>query len=433
MSNVLNLRQRRTERAVLVGVKVKGSAAEELNAVEPLQELRLLAEAAGAEVIQEILHSRSTIDSTYYIGTGLVEELALLAQDLSLDVAIFDNELSGTQLKNLEKRLDLKVVDRTGLILDIFAQRAKSKEGKLQVELAQLQYLLPRLTGSGSEMSRLAGGIGTRGPGETKLEKDKRLIRKRIRNIKNQLQEIHRQRAVIKSGRKPKVPLIALVGYTNSGKSTLRYSLLAAAAEKRVNWENEDPGTNQLFATLDPTVRGLELPNGERALVADTVGFIQNLPHQLLSSFQATLEEVQQADLLLHVVDASSPCYYQQMRAVEQVLKELNVLDKKIIVVFNKLDLLRGEADLLLASQYPTVAISALGGQGIQDLLHLISQVLVPLRKEVSLALPHDQAKLLAAIYNQAVVQEINYRLDHIYLRISADDALCTKLNQFVL
>lgn len=430
---VADIRPDERERAIVVGVEQKGEKFQGLSPRESLEELAQLAKACGAEVVSQILQSKDKIDGAYYIGRGLAEKLRLLAQSLRADLVVFDTELTGTQLRNLEEKIGRKVLDRTGLILDIFAQRAKTKEGKLQVELAQLEYLLPRLSGLGQEMSRLAGGIGTRGPGETKLEKDRRHIRKRILELRRELEEVKRQRKVMKSSRHTDLPLIALVGYTNAGKSTLRYRILQETASMAVDWAQEDEGTNQLFATLDPTVRGIILPDGQPALLADTVGFIQKLPHQLVSAFKATLEEVVEADLLLHVVDAYSPNYFEQIEAVEQVLAELDVLNKKMILVYNKIDLLETEEELLPHPHYPTVWVSAAKGTGIKELLQEIIEVLGIRRREVRLALPHEQSKMLGEIYKKGKVLEVEYDYDYIYLRALIDPDLYQKLKDYEL
>lgn len=419
------------ERAIVVGVEQKGEKLHGFSAKESLQELAHLARAAGAVVVREILQSKDKVDAAYYVGRGLVEKLKLLAQDLGADLIIFDTELSGTQLRNLERKIGKKILDRTGLILDIFAQRARTKEGKLQVELAQLEYLLPRLSGVGKEMSRLAGGIGTRGPGETKLEKDRRHIRKRIFELRNELEQVKRQREILKTSRPNNLPLIALVGYTNAGKSTLRYRLLKETANRQIDWEKEERGTDKLFATLDPTVRGIVLPDGQPALLADTVGFIQRLPHQLISAFKATLEEVVYADLLLHVVDAYSPNRYEQMEAVERVLEELNALNKKMILVYNKVDLLEGWEDLLPHPHYPTVWISAAKGIGIKELLQEITVTLGLRKREVRLAIPHNQAKILAEIYQKGKVKEVEYGYDYVYLCALIDVVLYQRLKKY--
>jgi GTP-binding protein HflX len=422
------------ERALLVGVEFTNCKSELFDPKESLEELRELAEAAGAEIAEKVFQGRSKPDSAYYIGSGLVEDIALMSQALKLDIVIIDGEISGSQQKNLEKRLGIKVIDRTGLILDIFAQRAKSREGKLQVELAQLEYLLPRLTvGAQLGLSRLAGGIGTRGPGETKLEQDRRRLRARITDLKRELERVEERRSLLKSGRTNNVPVVALVGYTNAGKSTLRYRLLKSAATHNVNWTQEDAGTNHLFATLDPTVRGIMLPNGEEILLADTVGFIQRLPHKLISAFKATLEEVIEADLLLHVVDGSNPNYEQQMLAVNQVLAELQVAHKKNIIVYNKIDLVGKEQYFYNVTGHPSVELSALTGKGIPKLLALMENILGLEKKEVCLAIPYQEGKLIATLHQEGKVKQVDYQNQVVMLKVAVNKSLYRKVEQYII
>lgn len=355
---------------------------------ESLEELTLLAESAGAVVLGKILQEREGLDPRYLIGEGKAQELKRLYSD-KVDLVIFDEELSGSQQRNLESIIGKKVVDRTGLILDIFAQRARSREGKLQVELAQLAYLLPRLTGKGGLLSRLGGGIGTRGPGETKLEMDRRRIRRRMARIREELSKVRRHRALLRRPRrKLNLPTVAVVGYTNAGKSTLFNALTKADAFV----------ADQLFATLDPTLRRAILPNGKVVLISDTVGFIRKLPLELIEAFKATLEEVSEADLLLHVIDASHPQMEVQRQAVEGILAELGLASKPIIEVYNKIDKL-GERRWEPGNQPPAqkgegspavglgsrvwclrshrrVAVSARTGEGLGELLLAIQRFL---------------------------------------------------------
>lgn len=412
-----------------MGLETRKPAPGELGAGESLQELKSLVEAAGAVVVQEFLQKRPAVDRALYIGKGLAAELAAFVAAEQIDLAVFDTELSGTQMRNLEEILGCKVLDRTGIILDIFAQRAKSKEGKIQVELAQLEYLLPRLVGTGTELSRLAGGIGTRGPGETKLERDRRHIKRRIAELKRQLAEVSRQRQVTKAHRS--LPLVTLVGYTNAGKSTLRYKLLEKARVNPVDFTKEDQGTNQLFATLDSTVRGIELPNGRRILLADTVGFIQKLPHQLVSAFKATLEEVQEADLLLHVVDGTSPHLEEQVQAVEKVLGELEVLDKPVIIVINKVDLLPEGALHYWHPQHPVVYLSAKTGEGVEELLHRLAALLGPAGQEMELLVPHGEGRLLDALFRLGQVKEITYREEGIRVTAVVPQGLYARVQPY--
>jgi GTP-binding protein HflX len=326
-----------------------------------LDELAGLAAAAGATVVLRVLQDRPKPDPATFLGSGKVAALAASCDELDIDVVIFDNELSPAQLRNLEAALERKVVDRTQLILDIFARRARTREGKLQVELAQLKYLLPRLVGSSDALSRLGGGIGTRGPGETKLETDRRRIRHRISVLSKEIDVVRRRRAQLRERRqKGEVPTVALVGYTNAGKTTLFNSL---TGDKAV-------ASDALFVTLDPLVRKVRLPDRRELLVSDTVGFIDRLPHSLVAAFRATLEEVSAADLLVHVIDASNPERDQQIAAVRRVLAEVGAEDVPSIEVFNKLDRLEPGERARLSAVYPgSIAISALTGEGRDDLV----------------------------------------------------------------
>jgi len=354
----------KSEAALLVGLKLPRQGRWEVE--ESLEELGLLAEAAGAAVVGKLLQEREVLDPRYLIGRGKAQELQALCSE-GIDLVIIDEELSGSQQRNLELLVGKKVIDRTGLILDIFAQRARSKEGKLQVELAQLAYLLPRLVGKGVLLSRLGGGIGTRGPGETKLELDRRRIRERMAKIEGELAKVRRHRALLRRPRrKLALPTVALVGYTNSGKSTLLNALTHADAYV----------ADKLFATLDPTLRKAILPNGQTVLISDTVGFIRKLPHQLITAFKATLEEVTEADLLLHVIDISHPQMEEQRQVVEGTLAELGIASKPVIEVYNKIDRLEQRDTLLFRRGERRVAISAKTGEGIGSLLSEIQRVL---------------------------------------------------------
>lgn len=355
-----------TEQAILVSLVLKERNHREDLAEYSLQELVSLAETAGVKVLETMRQSRDTVDSKWFIGKGKVEELRERLTELGANTAIFDQELTGIQVRNLEEALDVKIIDRTQLILDIFAGRAKTREGILQVELAQHSYLLPRLSGHGKNLSRLGGGIGTRGPGETKLETDRRHIRNRISDLKRQLDEVVRHRKLHRERRrKSGVFQVALVGYTNAGKSTLLRQLTAADVYVE----------NQLFATLDPTSRTLELPNGKEIVLTDTVGFIQNLPHDLIASFRATLEEANEADLILHVVDSSVEMRDEQMKVVHEVLEELGAHGKEMITVFNKIDLLpAGERELLTSDNGASIKLSAYNEADLERLKLLIQE-----------------------------------------------------------
>ncbi len=340
--------------ALLVGVCLHRQARWE--AEDSLAELEQLARSAGARVADSILQERDRLDPRYLIGKG--KALEIRGRCAGVDLVILDEELSGSQQRSLEQLLGKRVVDRTGLILDIFAQRARSREGKLQVELAQLDYLLPRLAGAWTHLERLGGGIGTRGPGETQLESDRRRIKTRMAKVRRDLEQVRRHRALLRRPRrKVPFPILALVGYTNSGKSSLLNALTHAGVTVQ----------DQLFATLDPTLRRLALPGDRVALLSDTVGFIRKIPHQLVAAFQATLEEIQEADVLLHVVDISHPHADLQQAAVEAVLGELGLADRPTILVFNKIDRL-GRSPFSWRPGSRRVATSAKTGAGLDDL-----------------------------------------------------------------
>ena len=395
-----------TERALLVGVERYG----QWDVQDSLQELSQLAETAGAVVVGMTWQKRDKADAALYIGRGKVEEIALLRQTQQANLILFDDELSPAQQRNLEQAIGCKVVDRTALILDIFAQRARTYEGKLQVELAQLRYNLPRLGGQGLVLSRLGGGIGTRGPGETKLEVDRRHIRGRISDIEKEIENISTQRHLQRQRRKHnRVPTVALVGYTNAGKSSLLNKLTAS----------DVLAEDKLFATLDPTTRRIELPNGQEVLLTDTVGFIQKLPHQLIAAFRATLEEVVEADLLLHVVDVSHPKYEEQMTAVYDVLRSLHADGKPAITVYNKIDLIDNQHLICkLTRDNESMAVSAVTGQGLDELLALVEVFLRRTKVEIELKVPYSDSGVVSQIYNSGEVLKSDY----------SDDGICITL-----
>lgn len=403
-----------TERAILAGLD------------EDLEELAELVRSAGGEPVGAIVQPLDRPRARYYIGSGKAAELKQLVWESTADVVIFDAELTPAQARNLEKLLDVRVVDRTQLILDIFAQRAHSKEGKLQVELAQLTYLLPRLVGAGVELSRLGGGIGTRGPGETQLEVDRRRIRQRIRDIRKELQSVRRTRAVQRSGRRRGgLPLIALVGYTNAGKSTLMNALTDAEVEAE----------DRLFATLDPTVRRMTLGDGRHALLADTVGFIRKLPHQLVAAFRATLEEVQDADVLLHVVDASNPEAPEQIAAVEAVLDELHVLDKPMVTAFNKLD---AAADARAVDEWARsvpggVAVSAARGINFDELRAALADALPEKLERHTFRIPYAAGGALSALQEQGRILELDYEGDGVVVDAEVEPKLLGRLQKYAV
>lgn len=389
------VKDRLEERAIVVSlIRGKGTSRSH-DELHSLEELHRLADTAGIIVLDQIVQHKESADPAWLIGKGKVAEVKERLSALEGNVVIFDQELTGAQVRNLEQALDAKIIDRTQLILDIFAQRARTREGQIQVELAQLSYLLPRLSGHGKNLSRLAGGIGTRGPGETKLETDRRHIRNRIADLKRQLQEVTRHRKLHRERRKKTgVYQLALVGYTNAGKSTLLNRLTGADAYVE----------NQLFATLDPTSRSMKLPNGREVVVTDTVGFIRNLPHDLVAAFRATLEEVNEADCILHVVDGSSPIRHEQMDVVRQVLEQLGAHQRDQLVVFNKLDLVSpDEADMLTEGE-DFVRVSALEDEHIDRLKRKIQDHLSGDLKQF--AIPPDRGDLLSLLYEIGEVTE---------------------------
>jgi GTP-binding protein HflX len=353
----------RPERAALVGL-ISGSL-RRIDAEQSLEELAGLAEAAGAAVVLRMMQERPKPDAGTFIGSGKVASLAAACAEADVDVVIIDHELTPGQLRQLEDRLERKVVDRTQLILDIFARRARTREGKWQVELAQLKYLLPRLAGSGAALSRLGGGIGTRGPGETKLESDRRRIRVRIQSVQKEIDQVRQRRSQLRDRRhKQSVPTVALVGYTNAGKTTLF---------NRLTHEQSD-ASNALFVTLDPLVRKVRLPDQRELLVSDTVGFIDRLPHALVAAFRATLEEVAEADLVLHVIDGASPDRERHVTAVRRVLEEVGAADVPVLDVYNKVDMLSPDEQRRLQTADPAAAlISARTGAGLAELLQMIA------------------------------------------------------------
>jgi GTP-binding protein HflX len=385
-----------SERAALVGL-----LSPSMQAADPehaLDELAGLAEAAGARVVVRLLQERPKPDPATFLGSGKVDTLAAACAEAHVSVVIFDNELSPAQLRNLEERLATKVVDRTQLILDIFARRARTREGKLQVELAQLKYLMPRLVGSGTALSRLGGGIGTRGPGETKLETDRRRIRHRIASVSKEIEEVRRRRGQLRERRhKAAVPTVALVGYTNAGKTTLFNTLTGEEAR----------ASNALFVTLDPLIRRVKLPDQRQLLVSDTVGFIDRLPHPIVAAFRATLEEAAEADLLVHVIDAASPERERHAETVRMVLEEIGAARVPTLDVFNKTDLLSEPERRRLAAVHPTgFCISALHGEGRADLLDAVASRLAldTARVSLSFALDDGSREALAEVYRHGRV-----------------------------
>lgn len=410
------------EKALLVGLQWKGNG--DWDVLDSLAELKLLAESAGAEVVALETQKREHPDPAYFVGEGKARELAAQCTSTGAGMVIFDDELSPAQASHLEEVIPAKVIDRTGLILDIFAQRALSREGKIQVELAQLRYLLPRLSGKGTELSRLGGGIGTRGPGETKLETDRRRIRQRIRELEHEISEVQAQREVQRAPRKRnELPLAALVGYTNAGKSTIFNRLTDAGVVVE----------DKLFATLDPIIRRLRFPDGREILLADTVGFIQKLPHELVAAFRATLEETRHADLLIHVADASHPQLAGQCASVNAVLDEIHVADKPVLMVFNKIDRLPGRLILeRLNRDYPgSVAVSSLTGEGMDDLTRTLASRSLPERIQLNLLIPYADAGVIADVRAFGEIAGEEYRDDGIFVRASLEPPAAGRLKRF--
>ena len=403
------------EKAVLIAVDTG-----EYNCETSLDELEELAATAGAQVTGRMWQKRDKPDSATFLGSGRLEELAEFCENNEIDLVIADSELSPAQLRNIEKETDTRVVDRTTLILDIFADRARSNEGKLQVELAQLKYSLPRLTGKGIQLSRLGGGIGTRGPGETKLETDRRHIRRRVKSLEEELESLEKRRGLARARReKDGVETIVIVGYTNAGKSTLMNALTEAGVLAQ----------DKLFATLDPTSRALTLPDGRKVMLIDTVGFIRRLPHNLVEAFKSTLEEAVCAKVILNVCDASDPECAEHLEVTNELLNELGCSGKPTIPVFNKCDL--AEANLYLFNEPNAVRISALEKTGLDELLETVSKALPPTRARVKMLIPYSDGAAGALLRKDGVIQFEEYRADGLFLELIADVYLIDKYKDY--
>src|SRR5271157_1001427 len=397
----------------------------EFSPEESMAELHELATSAGGSVIAEFLQRRQKPNPATLIGSGKLEELKGAVAASSPDLVIFDHELTPSQQRNLERELDVRVIDRTQLILDIFARHAHTREGQLQVELAQLQYLLPRLAGRGIEMSQLGGGIGTRGPGETQLETDRRKIYRRIRHVKEQLENVRRIRGQQRQ-RRESVPIatVALVGYTNAGKSTLFNALTKAGVLESA----------RMFATLDPTLRSVTLPSRRQVLLSDTVGFIRNLPHTLVSAFRATLEEVQRASLLMHVADVTSPTAGEQQAQVEEVLRELESQDKPQLYVMNKVDLLPEKKRESLRDTENVIHVSAAKGIGLDKLLeHIDAQIAEDPLRRVHLRIPQSEGKALATLDAKSRIFGREYRDGYVDLDVQAPESLLRRMKSYMI
>lgn len=392
-----NFTKEKTDRAVLVGLSAHSLTREENATEESMEELKDLLETAGGESVGMVLQQKDSPDPRTFIGQGKVDEVRQLVRTMGADMVIFDNALSPSQQRVLGEELKVGVLDRSALILDIFAQRARTREGRLQVELAQYKYLLPRLIGMWSHLERQEGAIGTRGPGETQLETDRRHIRRKISKLEEELRDVRRVRATQRQRReKNEVPVVAIVGYTNAGKSTLLNKLTGA----------EIPANNRLFDTLDTTTRTLEISDTCTVLLSDTVGFIRKLPHHLVEAFKATLEELSFADLLLHVIDASNPEWREQVQVVDQLILELGAEQTPRIEVFNKCDKWTGE---IRPHGEDIVSISAKTGEGLDKLLEAIGKRLDSGAKRVTIHLPYDKGGILDQLYQEAKVEQVEY------------------------
>ncbi len=412
---------RQLEKAILVAVENDRSV---LSAEESLNELEDLTKTAGAEVLDRLIQRRDVVHAGHYLGKGKLEELKDLAALHGANMIICDDELSPAQIRNMSKQLDLKIIDRTLLILDIFAKRAVSSEGKVQVELAQLKYTLSHLSGLGISLSRLGGGIGTRGPGESKLESDRRHIRSRISELQHQLEEIQTQRGVQREQRtRNNVPVVSLAGYTNAGKSTLMNLLTNAGVLEE----------DKLFATLDTTTRKVKLPGGTGILLTDTVGFIHKLPHNLVKAFRATLEETVFADIILHVIDSANPMREHQMSVVYKTLKDLDCIAKPIIAVFNKSDKnpeLPFPSD---ANARAAVSVSAKTGDGVQSLLDEIEKLINSLRQKTKICLPYSEGSLLDLIHRRCEIVNEEHTEEGTLIELYANDEIAGKILKYIL
>lgn len=413
-------RGRIQDRAVLVGLNADCFTKEQTATEETLEELEALLETAGGFCTAKVLQNRHTPDAHSFIGEGKAQEVRMLAQATESTMVIFDNELSPGNIRALEEIIGVPVLDRSALILDIFAQRAKTKEGRLQVELAQNKYLLPRLSGMGTSLSRQGGGIGTRGPGETKLETDRRLIRERINRLETELEQVRQVRSTQRERRiKNSIPVVAIVGYTNAGKSTLLNKLTGAGI----------PANNRLFDTLDTTSRQLTVSDNLDVILSDTVGFIAKLPHHLVNAFHATLEELEYADLLLHVIDAADPNREEHIAVVNKLIAQLAKPGTPVLRCYNK-------ADLVSPEEIPTgedvVAISAASGAGCDALLHAIEGALNHARHHVVMCLPYSMGGQVETLHNNARVLRVEYSAEGIEVEAVLDDILYGRLRHYV-
>ncbi|RDY29192.1 GTPase HflX [Romboutsia weinsteinii] len=420
------------EKALLVGLNITSTARriDDIDINESMDELKELAKAAGAEVVGSLIQNKQTRDAALFIGKGKVDEIRAYCDSLEATLVVFNDELSGAQIRNIEEIVGVKVIDRTTLILDIFAQRALSREGKLQVELAQLKYRLPRLYGMGGAMSRTGAGIGTRGPGEQKLEVDKRHILNKAADIRRELRDVKKNRETQRTQRlKSNIPIVALVGYTNAGKSTLLNELIKT--HKDYEQAKEVLAKDMLFATLDVTLRKALLPNKKEFLVVDTVGFVSKLPHDLVEAFKATLEEVQYADLIIHVIDATNDSYELQKNTTEKVLKELKADQKPTILVYNKID--RLELDIYPKNQGDAVYISAKKGINMDKLIHMIEEALMENTYSVTLSLPYERGDIFSKVKDKYNVDNFEYGESGITVDVNLDEEDYNIYKEYIL
>ena len=416
--------EKEIEKVILCGVHTGSLNTLEDTTEESMAELRELAYTAQAEVVGEMVQNKDHPEAATYFGEGKMEELRVAADALGATLLIFDDELTGSQIRNIENYTHIRTIDRSTLILDIFAQRAISKEGKIQVELAQLKYSLPRLSGMGIELSRLGGGIGTRGPGETKLESDRRHIHRRINSLEAELKEIQSHRDLKRSRReKDNVVVAALVGYTNAGKSTILNYFTGS----------EVLAENMLFATLDPTMRKLSLPDGRNAVIVDTVGFIRKLPHHLIEAFKSTLDEAVLADVLIHVIDSSNPEMYSQMRVVDELIRSLGCRAQRIIAVFNKCDVAPPLSPRPEGNYTDFVSVSAKSGEGMDELIELLHDALPGKKKEIEVLIPYLDSKTAALLHEGEVILEESYEAEGTKIKLLADEALYARLRQYIV
>lgn len=419
------------ERAICIGLNLTSQVkrGSEVDIEESMIELKELVQAAGAEVLGTMIQNKTSIDPATFLGSGKIEEIKEYAENMGATMVVFNDELSGAQIRNIENIIGKKVIDRTVLILDIFAQRALSKEGKLQVELAQLRYRLPRLYGMGGEMSRTGAGIGTRGPGEQKLEKDKRHILNRQAAIRRELKEIAKNRDTQRVQRqKNKIPIVALVGYTNAGKSTLLNEIIKSHPD--YEGEKEVFVKDMLFATLDVSLRKAMLPNKKEFLVVDTVGFVNKLPHDLVEAFKSTLEEVKYADLILHVIDASNESSTIQIETTKQVLKDLGADEKKTITVYNKIDKL--DIDIYPKNHDDLVYISARKGLNLSKLMDMIQSALSIDEYKVNLLLPYDRGDLFSYLNEKYSLDSFEYTEEGIDLVVGLDEKDYNSMKKYI-